>query len=111
MLVSDLYDDFYEYDDEYEQYGYEDEDEEDIDYEDGGLSKTLKAKYDIFSSKLETKISTIEFSYGESTPLQYVLDELSDYVEDNKLDFASIFSMHTDIDDDGNNILTVAFNL
>lgn len=103
-LASDLYEPE-EY--EFEEYGYNDYEEED--YIEGDLSEVAKVNYDIFSHKLTSKTITVEFNYREITPLQYVIDELSNYIEDNQLDFASVLSMHTETSENGNSLLIISF--
>lgn len=80
-------------------------DEEDDDYPDDFNF----CEYDIQVSRLSNTILEVEFDYEEDTPLQYVMDEVSSYIEESKLDFYRIHSMRTETDRDGDNLLIVTF--
>ena len=95
--VKDIND--YVYDYSHDPYEFEYEEDE----------MTSETEYEVFSKKLDNRYLTVEFSYDEATPLQHVMDEVSDYIEDRDLEYAWIHSMHTELDRDGENFLIVTF--
>lgn len=107
MPTDDLYDflDGYEgdFEDDFDD-GYEDDLEDDTVEED-------ENDHDVASHAVDTKYLTVEFNYHEGTPLQYVLDEISNYIEDNKLDFVTVHAMHTSHDESGDTILIATFDV
>lgn len=107
--MSTLYD---EYEENWEIEDEDDLDLEDEDYVDDGFddySDDFISEYDIQVSRLSNTILEVEFDYEEDTPLQYVMDEVSSYIEESKLDFYRIHSMRTETDRDGDNLLIVTF--
>lgn len=88
-------DDSYEYEEDYE------DDNEPI----------IVRQYDVYARPFGAETITVGFHYEEETPLPYLLDEISNYVEDNYLQSASILSMHTEVDENGSFLVVVTFEL
>lgn len=114
MYPNDLYDGEpleSDYDTDHLGFDYDDYAEENYEDEDEFTSEGGRDDHGISVCALDTRTLTVEFISDGDTPLQYTLDEIRNYVEDNQLDFVIIHSAYTELDGDGKAHTIITFDI